>query len=332
MTTLSIIVSMGFINQKNLGDESLGDEFDHMAAVADAQADIELIIVDRAWPTRWPRVQEALASMLDRVLYVAPRRTELMRRGYRAVSSMRNSGAACSNGEVLAFVDDYILLEPKAAEAVCSVWEQKQRLLSPVYNPSTEPEGEGLHVFSGHNPGVYVCSRADFVALNGFDENYDGAYGEEDTDFEDRLDRLLWLRGSEGALRLRKRGVLFHRTHHENNRHPEDVDRPWPCEHEPSYLRCNRCYFQAVSFRRKEANMVSTNTPLDSKEVERLREHKCCATCGVCRREDRDLQIDSYDRFVADRRVGDYVSADGKREAGAYDPWSDDVTMPWDRS
>jgi hypothetical protein len=331
MTTLSIIVAMGFPNQESLVPER-GDEFDHMAPAIDADADFELVIVDRAWPTRWPRVQAALEGVLERVMYVAPRRTELLRRGYRAVSSMRNSGAACSNGEVLVFVDDYMHLDPRAIEAMCETWRREQRLLSPVYMEEMQPPGEGLQIFSGHNPGVYVCSREDFIALNGYDENYDGSYGEEDTDFEDRLDRLLWLRAANDALRVRQRGIFFRRTDHGHNAFPEAMDKPWDYETDPTYLRCNRCYFQAVSFPRKEANRTAANIPLTTDEITRLREHACSDTCGVCRREDRDTQIASYDRFAPDGLSGERVKVEGHREYGMYDPWSADVTMPWDRS
>jgi hypothetical protein len=332
MTTLSIIVSLGFVDQKNLGDVSLGDEFDHMAPAAKADADAELVIVDRVWPARWPRVKEALASMLDRVAYVAPRRTELLQRGYRAVSAMRNSGAMCSNGELLAFVDDFMSLDPSAIEAMCKLWKEERRVLCPVYMPVMEPADDGLQVFSGHNPGIYVCSREDFAALNGYDEHFDGAYGEEDTDFEDRLDRVLWLRGQNGALRLRRRGVMFRKTEHANGPHPEALDKPWPYEADlPNYLRCNRAFFQYVSHPRKERNLTAANGKLEPEEIEKLMTKQCVPDCGICKRHDRKLQVESYATFPPDERVGERVMVSGTRPAGSYDPWGDGTEMPWDR-
>jgi hypothetical protein len=261
--------------------------------------------------------------MLDRVLYLAPRRTELMRRGYRAVSAMRNAGAACSNGELLAFVDDFMHLDPEAIDAVVQLWRTDGRVLCPVYNAAMEPPDAGLHIFSGHNPGIYLCSRQDFAALNGYDENYDGSYGEEDTDFEDRLDRLLWNRGQNDALRLRQQGVRFERTEHENNDFAEPMDKPWEYEDAtPGYLRCNRAYFNAVSHPRKERNQLAANDGLNDEDMVHLQEHRCTETCSVCNRSDRALQVESYVRFLPDSNVGNRVLLPGIRPAGSYDPWS----------
>ena len=45
---LSIIVTMGFINQDNEEMPYLGDEFDHLHGIWEANAPFELIVVDRA--------------------------------------------------------------------------------------------------------------------------------------------------------------------------------------------------------------------------------------------------------------------------------------------
>jgi len=282
---LSIIVTMGFDNQVNLGAPEIGDEFDHMAMAADADADFELVIVDRAWPNRWGRVQEALGSMLHRVHYIPPKPCELVDRGYRAVNSMRNSGAMCSRGEVLLYVDDYFQLDARSIERVCEVFEAERKLLCPVYmeNFGPGPDVEGLSEFSGHNPGIYMCTRDQFCELGGYDENFDGAYGEADTDFQNRLDRMMWLR--QKGLRFREHGVQFLYTKHANNELPEERRAPWgEPSRSPSYLRCNRAFFRIVSTKRLETNDVVGNRIVSDEEIQRLRDEKCQDDCSICNR------------------------------------------------
>jgi hypothetical protein len=321
---LSIIVTMGFNNQRNIGAPEIGDEFDHMALANDADADFELVIVDRVWPNRWKRVQEAMAPMLHRVHYIPPKPCELISRGYRAVNSMRNSGAMCSRGDVLLYVDDYFQLDARAIERVCEVFETQQKLLCPVYmeNFGPGPDVKGLSEFSGHNPGIYMCTRAQFCELGGYDENYDGSYGEADTDFQNRLDRMLWLR--QKGLRFREHGVRFLRTEHANNDFPEERQAPWGGQSDlTGYLRCNRAFFRLVSSKRLETNDVVGNRPVTDEELQRLRDEKCQDDCGICNREDRLQQVESYRRFVPDSSVvaTAEVSPTIHRAPGSYDPW-----------
>jgi hypothetical protein len=233
-----------------------------MAPLAQARSAVELVIVDRAWPSRWDRVKDAMGAMLDRVAYIPPKPSAIIAHGYRAASSMRNSGAIASRGEVLAFVDDFCWLGGDVADEVCAFYDENKKILCPLHHERTEeqiPEGDDFQVFSGHSPAVYMCTREDFAALNGFDENFDGAYGEEDTEFQNRLDRLLWLRGQNGALRVRKRGLLWRASWHENGPLPEERTLPWEGASDSQYLRCNISYFRAVCQPRVERNETVGN-------------------------------------------------------------------------
>jgi hypothetical protein len=305
--TLSIIVTMGFINQKSLGSPGRGDEFDHMAPAAKANAPIELIIVDRAWPNRWDRVQQALGGMLDKVKYIPPKPSKLIDIGYRAVNSMRNAGAIVSRGELLAFVDDYMWLDHKSIEAVWHEFESYNKILCPVYMERLFPPEKysGNQEFSGHNPGIYMCSKQHFMQLGGFNENFDGAYGEADTEWQERLDRLLYTT-PHYHLRFRRRGVIFRRTAHANGNFPEEQQYPWPeigPVKDANYLRCNRAFYHCICKPRIRNHIIDASMPITNEELLRLSRYTCTPTCGVCRRKDRQLQIDSYREFEADRDV-----------------------------
>lgn len=323
MRTLSIILPLGFVNQVPDAND-YGDEFGHMAPLVEANCDVELIIVDRAWPDRWDRVEAMLGAMLDRVAYVPPKPSVFIDHGYRAVSSMRNAGALCSDAHLLAFVDDYLVLEPRATEAVCEHYLTTGRILCPVDRVDGRapiPQGPASD-FSGHNPRIYMSRREDFIATNGFDEQYDGTWGEEDTDWQDRIDRHLYF---QHQLRQRRQGVIWRWTHHANGSWREKKVPFWPEVGNQSYLRCNRAYFQCVSHPRVEKNNVFGNVVPTDEELDKLRGHICLDGCGVCNRSDREQQIASYKTIPIDDKISEKMLAwEGRSFSGKSDPWEDE--------
>jgi hypothetical protein len=325
MRTLSIILPLGFIHQRNEERPELGDEFAHMAPLAEAQCDVELIIVDRAWPYRWQRVEDTLGGMLDRVAYIAPKPSVFVDHGYRAVSSMRNAGAICSSGKVLAFVDDHLILEPRAAEAVCEHYEETGRVLCPVDREDVDartPEGAASE-FSGHNARIYMSRREEFLVSNGYDEQFDGTYGEEDTEWQNRIDQLLV---AQHQLRQRRRGLIWRWTFHANGRYVQPRTPFWPeLEVGTEYLRCNRAYAKFVCERRLRSGESHGNIVPTDEEVARLHGLTCADECRVCRRGDRDKQIESYKTIPIDDKVAEKMVAwEDRSFAGSSDPWKDE--------
>jgi len=325
---LSIIITMGFERQLNIESPELGDEFDHMYPLRDATAPVELIVVDRSWPKRWLLLKQAFEGSGIRLKYIPSKPSMLLSRGYRAVNAMRNSGAIASEGCILAFVDDFFWLDASSADAVWEAWKKHRFILCPVVGQRLwPPEGHiGYQVFSGHNPGIYMCTREQFIALGGFNEHFDGAHGEADTEWQHRLDRICdttpgW------TLRRRLRGVMWKRTEHANGDCPQKLLYPWSEQHpgvttRTNSLRCNRAFYQKISVPRIAKSIFDASIPLTQDEVERLRGYRCVAHCGVCSREDRDMQIDSYMKWPIDEDVSrKMVDGAAYKREGIYDPW-----------
>lgn len=331
MTTLSIIVSMGFIQQRNLlglVDYAVGhsgDEFDHMAPLIGSNADFELIIVDRAWPDRWGMVKDSLGGLIEKekLAYMPSKSSVLLDSGYRACCVMRNSGAICSTGDLLAFVDDYIWMDPAGVDRICEYYDETGGIICPVYSTEADfrtPEGPPSD-FGGHNSGIYMCTREQFIELNGWDENFDGAYAEEDTEFQNRLDRLLWLR--QAGFRKRERGLVWPITRHENGKIVQNKIRPFETKlDDGGYLRCNKAYYDAVCHGRIDKSNTRGNTIPSDEEIKALAEYKCTERCSICNREDRSEQVASYQKLlVVDETIGKRTKANNEKYSGKVNPW-----------
>lgn len=354
MPKVSVIVALGYVFQcaddvhDELGNDTGksgrvtgGDEFDHMSPLSDLDDDTELIIVDRAWPYRWDRVCVALRSMLNRVRYIKPKPSELISRGFRAASSMRNSGAICATGDVFVFADDFCRLEAKSIKKIKEHYIKDNILVHPVITPSESK----TEIFGGHNPGVYVCTREQFEILRGFEENFDGAYGEEDTDFQERLDLLL--RQSEDGRypkRARVTGVTFPHTFHKNGvfpaigflaTKPGNIWAPWEFPSDlhmdlwRNKLRCNSVMYRAVYEPEIRAGTrISGNLAIgpDGLEIDLLKKSKCSEACNRCNASDREEQIKSYCSFHPDQRILVKMQKATSVLCGQYgklDPWTE---------
>lgn len=337
MTTLSVIVPMGFVGQfihDEFGNDTHGpDEFEHMAPLADTEEGVELIIIDRDWPNRWGRVQEVLGVLIDRnvLVYAPPKPGTMIESGYRACCTMRNSGAILSSGDILAFVDDYVSLEGRFVPEIIDHYERTGLVLCPVTLPSIDqatPEGPPSD-FGGHNAGIYMCSREQFIELNGFDENLDGAYGEEDTEFQDRLDRLLWLR--QKGYRQRRRGLIWERVEHTNGEFPQETKALWAGQtlmkgrkYKVGNLRCNKSYVQHVSYPRiQKESHYRGNIPPTKEQLAAMRAEPCREDCPRCNDDDREQQLESYlDVLKVDVDISAERAACPGPFCGKTDPWS----------
>jgi len=338
---LSIIVTMGFINQDNEEMPYLGDEFDHFYGIWSAQAPFELIVVDRAWPRRWCRMARIFGKPpVCNIKYIPCKPSLFAENGFRAVNAMRNSGAIVSSGDILAFVDDFFEMnsgprvishsKPNPIDEILWAYKEEGIILCPVHREEMWPAEDGYQPFSGHNPGIYMCTREQFEKLGGHNEHFDGAYGEEDTEFQDRLDRLLD-QTPEYKLRHRLRGLIWRRTYHRNGIFPQRPQYPW-AEQFPELvsevgsndLRCNRALFKYVVRPRIEAGNLDTTVALETHEVEILRDNKCVDDCAVCGRADREHQAQTYWTMPADHRIveqmHEFQDRDDKHQV-FFDPW-----------
>jgi len=354
MPKVSVIVVLGYVFQRaddvydefgrdtgKFGRITNGDEFDHMSPLCELDDDTELIIVDRAWPYRWDRVCVALRPMIDRVRYIKPKQSELIDRGFRAASTMRNAGAICATGDIFIFVDDFCRLEADAIRQIKQYYTKDNLLVHPVITPSESR----TEVFGGHNPGVYMCTREQFEILRGFEENFDGSYGEEDTDFQERLDLLL-RQNDEGRYPKRARvlGVVFPHTFHRNGVFPASgflVTKPgniWPPWEFPqdfhidlwhNKMRCNAVMYRAVYEPEiRSGTRVAGNIAIggDAVALDRLRNARCSDSCNRCNAADREEQISSYCRFHPDQRIVIRMQKAMSVLSGRYgklDPWTE---------
>lgn len=329
---LSIIIPMGFIHQENIGDPILGDEFDHLEGLVNAHVPFELIIVDRAWPRRWNRLLKVLGKSDIPVKYIRPKPSPFIDYGYRAVSLMRNSGAIVSEGDILIFSDDYLRIDGASLDTIDHEWKVNQDLLCPVHRSDYLPpsDHQGDQEFSGHNPGIYMCSREQFLKLGGFNENFDGSYGEEDTEWQERLDRLL---DTTPGYKLRKRrhGLIWPMTNHNNGIYPQMLQYPWVERFPditpiPEKLRCNKAFYHLVIKQRIGAGTLDTTLPPTDEEVEILRDKKCHDGCTICNRADKELQAQSYQTMTGDHQIPYQMEKFYKKEQkprGSFDYWHD---------
>lgn len=329
---LSVTVVMGYTGQTNISAPVIGDEFDHLVAAIGAKHNIELIIVDKAWPSRSKRVVRALEPMLANVRYIPPRPTFLTSRGYFGVSSAMNSGGVCSRGEILMFVGDFLNLQSTILDQVCNAYYEENKLLHPVIqSQAAAVNTEKEQIFSGHNSGIKVVGRRHFEQTWGWEEYFDGAYGEDDVEWQQRLDVLI---SQENVFkRVRRLGIDFHRSYHENGVMPVPFRPLWehPVPHKRVDLRCNRVFYQAVVYPRLQNGQFVGNQPLTPDELEALRTAKCTDHCEICNRADRKKQIRSYAMQdlpnipilmrVMEQTIG--------HRHGVLDPWSG-YQLNWD--
>jgi hypothetical protein len=137
-----------------------------------AQADCEVVVVDYDCPDgvgAWVRSAQPDAWVVrasDRPLF--------------NISEARNLGAAAASGEWLIFLDADVLVSPTLTEQIAP-------LLSPGVFLLPDPRTDELW-------GALVVSRADFEAVGGYDEAFEG-WGSEDLDMTTRL----WLAGRSVA-------------------------------------------------------------------------------------------------------------------------------------
>jgi hypothetical protein len=343
---MSIVACMGFVNQATSreGDPFLGDEFEHLAGFRDLSEDHQLVIVDRAWPRRWNRICSVFGrgTALGAVRYIPPKPSEFVIRGFRAASAMRNSGAICASGDLLIFLDDFISIDAEVFDQVWRAYQTENVLLHPFLQRIDTDAPLISGEFSDHNPGIYMATAEQFAGTGGFEENLDGAYGEEDTEWQMRLDMLIRVgnaldddleRERMSPIRVRREGLTLTQTPHENGRLPEKLDPPWPIdgltvdqrENLRNALRCNKALFQHVLAPDIRSGTYDRgNQPLSGYQRQLLAETSCSPDCWICNRGDRAQQCSSYYTYQPKPDIGEMMAdwkdlLEGQR--GMINPW-----------
>lgn len=131
---------------------------------------IEIIVVDVNCPDR---TKEWLAVSHPEVRCVS-----LVRDGFN-LAQARNVGAKAANGNYLFFVDADITLG-----SGLRAWFEKKLQTHYYYKRAQDTPFEGIH-----EQGTFVCSRAAFEKIEGYDETFIG-YGGEDHDMYHKLRRI----------------------------------------------------------------------------------------------------------------------------------------------
>lgn len=156
--------------------------------------DFELIAVDGLHEARFadliPDVPHLARGPVEAktfpVVHVPPsNRSPWVARRKVAISAYRNTGLALAQGELVVNLDDCVTLPSNYAAAFAAAWRNDQTCLAMCWPGDGRRPGrvEGPGRVFGF--GSYPLEAA--VALNGYDEAFDGAQGLEDMDWSYRL-------------------------------------------------------------------------------------------------------------------------------------------------
>lgn len=229
-----------------------------------------------------------------------------------AISAARNTAAAYARGELLVFVDDCVELMPSFVEAAVDVHASGKvptrvavRVgpvvdVDPTWRAQGCPMDKRTWPVSGQAAAVFVLAREAFLALNGFDENFDGNWGCEDQEFWARVDRAKLPRVGRADL-----AVLC-----------------WAHARTPlraTVRRCRELYAQwAYRSTRSDANRR-----LSEETLEQLRRAPSCRPgCDLCEASDRAQQVESYRTLSAEFDLRALSATYSSRPSGVYlDPW-----------
>lgn len=229
-----------------------------------------------------------------------------------AIAAARNTAASYARGELLIFLDDCVELLPSFVEAAVDVHTSGKvptrvafRIggvvdVDPTWRDQGCPMDKRTWSLSGQAGSVFVLAREAFLALNGFDENFDGNWGCEDQEFWARVDRAKLPRVGRADL-----AVLC-----------------WAHGRTPlraTLRRCRELYAQwAYRSVRRDANRR-----LSDEVLEQLRRAPACApTCTLCSAPDRAQQIETYRTIPAEFDLRALSAIYGPRASGIYlDPW-----------
>lgn len=174
--------------------------------------DFELLVVDGLWgnrdglgvtdriPTnlaqgtlvepfiRWQADSRARGEFSDlRAGWLPPRDTLWTLNHKVAICAYRNTGLIHARGELVVNLDDCCELPPNYLESFWYAWSKHKVCLAATWPESGDSRPAGVVTGPGqvYGFGSYPLEAA--VAVNGYDEAYDGGQGLEDADWSTRL-------------------------------------------------------------------------------------------------------------------------------------------------
>jgi hypothetical protein len=174
------------------------------------KSQLELVIVDGLHPFRLHTFDEH--DYPFRIVHVPPRPTAMVRDRRCAISAYKNTAIAHARGELIITFDDCATVDPEFVERAWLAWSRDRMLLCAMFREIhstpdiTIPEWghdsrASVYLDStgrcvgGDNPmippmyGFAAFPLEAALALNGYDEYFDGAQGLEDVDMGIRLQK-----------------------------------------------------------------------------------------------------------------------------------------------
>lgn len=177
---------------------TLGDQ---LAVQTFPAGEMELVAVDGVHPWR----SDALTGVgyPFRTVHVLPRDTPMVRDRRCAISAYKNTAIIHARGELLITVDDCGVIGPEYVERTWLAWAERRECLSAFYVNQSGREadsrtsclgvdGKCVGPLGGNfgNPPMYGFAAFPLeaaLAVNGYDELFDGSQGLEDVDMGHRL-------------------------------------------------------------------------------------------------------------------------------------------------
>lgn len=254
--------------------------YDLLAQCLEAQTftDYELIVVDAQNTLPRRELEHAVRRSSGGVRFLRPRATPWVRIGAFAPNSARNTGLAWAQGATVVGLDDCWTIGPRYLARIAEL------AASGLYAAATLRMSDNSAVFApqplGEVPAEQYCggltsySLSIAVAINGWDERFDGSSG-GDCDFFDRCRRsgIRFVRDSEVAAVGYSHG----------GRHL-------------SHPRCEKLVCE-LGLRRRNGSLLRGNEPWTHAELDAF-DH--------CGRAEKECELDGYPCI--------YDAAEGMRE------------------
>jgi hypothetical protein len=183
---------------------------DDLAKQTFPQHEFEFVAVDGVYADRPETFAEHAYPF--RILHVPPKETAMTREKRPAICAYKNTAIAHARGELLLTIDDGCILDPGYLQRCWTAWTERRCLAALCHavfdngNPLPGWErNDSRYVFldgagkclgpiggnpqAPHGQGFMAFPLDAALALNGYDEMFDGARGLEDMDFGARLQR-----------------------------------------------------------------------------------------------------------------------------------------------